>query len=100
MPDLTFFADKAVDRVLGVVMELAGEVYVLRDRLRTIEQLLDQQGCVTRADLETFEPSEAARAERLAERDAFIARILAPMTYEADSPNPAFEPETSGGEGG
>ena len=92
MPDLTFFPDPNVDRVLGVVMELAAEVYVLRDRLHTVERLLERTGSITRADLDAYEPSADERAQRLAERDALIARILAPMTAESDSPAPPFQP--------
>lgn len=92
MSDLTFFRDPDVDRVLGVVMELAGEVYVLRDRLRTLELLLEERGTLTRADVEGHQPSGDERADRVAERDAFIERILAPMTHEADSPAPVYEP--------
>ena len=33
-PEQVFFADPAIDRMMGVVMALAGEVYVLRDRVR------------------------------------------------------------------
>jgi len=92
VPDLTFFPDPNVDRVLGVVMELAAEVYVLRDRLHMLEALLARSGVLTPADLDSYEPSEPEREQRLAERDALIARILAPMTAEADSPAPPFEP--------
>jgi hypothetical protein len=92
VPDLTFFPDPNVDRVLGVVMELAAEVYVLRDRLHTIEHLLERAGVLDRAEVEQYRPTEAERAVRLAERDALIARILAPMTAESDSPAPPFQP--------
>jgi hypothetical protein len=92
LPDLTFFPDPQVDRVLGVVMELAAEVYVLRDRLETVERVLEQSGTLTREALDRYEPSEAERAARLARRDALIARILAPMTAGSDSPTPPFEP--------
>jgi hypothetical protein len=91
VPDLTFFPDPNVDRVLGVVMELAAEVYVLRDRLNTIETLLERSGNLARADIESYRPSEQESARRLAERDALIARILAPMTAESDSPAPPFQ---------
>jgi len=90
VPDLTFFRDPTVDRVLGVVMELAAEVYVLRDRLHTVERLL--QHSLDLAELEGYEPTEAERAQRLAGRDALIARILAPMHAEFESPEPPFEP--------
>jgi hypothetical protein len=92
LPDLTFFPDPSVDRVLGVVMELAAEVYVLRDRVETLERALEDSGALTRAALDAAEPSDADRAARLARRDALIARILAPMTAESDSPAPPFEP--------
>lgn len=92
MSDLTFFPDPNVDRVLGVVMELAGEIYVLRDRLRTLEMLLEQHGALSRAHLDAYQLSAEERSTRLAERDAFIQRILIPMTAEADSPAPTFEP--------
>jgi hypothetical protein len=91
LPDLTFFPDPHVDRVLGVVLELAAEVYVLRDRLQTLERVLEQSATLTEAELDQYQPSETERAERLAARDALIARILAPMTAEADSPAPPFE---------
>jgi hypothetical protein len=92
MSDLTFFRDPAIDRFLGVVMELAGELYVMRDRLRTLETLLQQRGTLSVADFDTYRPSPEEHSRRLAERDAFIQRILAPMTAEAESPAPAFEP--------
>ena len=92
MPDLTFFPDPNVDRVLGVVLELAAEVYVLRERVQTLEHVLENSHMLTRADLDQYQPSEAERAAQLAARDALIARILAPMTTAADSPAPPFEP--------
>ena len=71
MSDLTFFSDPAVDRVLGVVMELAEEVDTLRQKVRTREGASDEGGTQG--------------------RDAFVARILVPLTYERESPAPEFE---------
>ena len=39
-PEQTFFEDEALDRAFGVVMALASEVYVLRDRVQALEALL------------------------------------------------------------
>ena len=72
MPDLTFFPDPAVDRVLGVVMELAQEVYALRQRLGALEGTAGEES-----------GTEA--------RDAFVARMLVPLTYERESPAPEFQ---------
>ena len=92
MPDLTFFPDPNVDRVLAVVMELAAEMYVLRERVSTLERLLERSGTLLPSELDPYQPTDAERTQRLAERDALIARILAPMTAEFDSPAPPFEP--------
>lgn len=70
MPDITFFRDPADDRLFGVVMELAQEVFALRQRVRALEG----------------QPADTTES-----RDAFVARILVPLTYAADSPDPAFE---------
>lgn len=70
MSDLTFFKDPADDRLFGVVMELAQELYVLRQKVRALEG----------------EPADTTES-----RDAFVARVLVPLTYEAESPDPAFE---------
>ena len=92
MPELSFYPDPNVDRVLGVVMELAAEVYVLRDRVQCLEAVLARGGVLDRAELETYQPTDEERAAQLAGRDALIARILAPMIAHADSPLPPFEP--------
>ncbi len=70
MPDLTFFANPSDDRLLGIVMTLAQEVYALRQKVRALEGL----------------PPDTTES-----RDAFVARVLAPLTDDADSPDPAFE---------
>ena len=36
-PEQTFFEDPAIDRLMGVTMALAAEVYILRERLRALE---------------------------------------------------------------
>ena len=60
MPDITFFRDPTVDRVLGVVMELAEEVYALRERVRVLEGGSPEAGA--------------------AGRDVFVAKVLLPLT--------------------
>ncbi len=74
-PEQTWFADPAIDRTLGVVMALATEVYVLRDRLHALERQLAQRGSLDVAQL-SAEPSAAEMAERAADRDAFVAHLM------------------------
>ena len=83
IPEQTFFPDPALDRAFGVVMALATEVWVLRDRMHAIEAQLAERGCL---DLEKLarEPERDERAaereperdERAAEREAFVSHLL------------------------
>ncbi len=79
MKEQTFFNDPALDRLMGVVMSLAAEVYMLHDRNRTLEILLAQQGIISPTALEEFQPDPQQRKQTLEERDAFVARILEPI---------------------
>jgi hypothetical protein len=74
-PEQTFFADPALDRAFGVVMALATEVYVLRDRLAALEAQLAARGQLDRAALDA-EPSPEVVAARAADRDAFVAHLM------------------------
>jgi hypothetical protein len=72
IPEQTFFPDPALDRAFGVVMALATEVWVLRDRLHAIEGQLAERGAL---DLERL-GREPERDERAAEREAFVSHLL------------------------
>ena len=71
-----YFDDPAIDRTLSIVMAVAGEVAVLRERLDTVERLLDAKGTIGRADIEAYVPDRAAGQERGLLHKEYIARIL------------------------
>ena len=71
----TFFEDEALDRAFGVVMALATEVYVLRDRVQALEDMLIRNGTIEAGALDA-EPDAAALAARGADRDAFVAHLM------------------------
>ena len=71
-----YFDDPANDRTLSIVMAIAGEVSVLRERLDTVERLLDAKGSISRADIEAYAPDRAAAGERGLLTKEYIARIL------------------------
>ena len=58
------------------VIELTTEVAVLRERLDTVEQLLERDGQVTRASIEAFQPSAELESERNAWLDAYLKRVF------------------------
>ena len=71
-----YFEDPAVDKVLAITMALAGETAVLRDRIDTIERLLETGQPISRAAIEAYLPDAAVRRERDAWREDFLANIL------------------------
>ena len=56
----TFFADPAIDRLVGMVFALTAEVHVLRDRLALLEAALAERGAIDPARLDVAVPERAA----------------------------------------
>jgi hypothetical protein len=80
-----FFDDPAVERVLNITMAVAGEVAVMRERMDTIERLLEAKGLLTRAEIEAFEPDAAAAEQRQQWHAEYIARILRIVQQELEA---------------
>jgi hypothetical protein len=87
-----YFEDPAIDRVLSIVMALAGEVSVLRERQDTIERLLEAKGSISRADIETYVPDREAGAERGLATQAYIARIMRGVQQDLEALEALAEP--------
>lgn len=71
-----FFDDPAIDQMMTFFLELMTEVSVLRERVDTVERLLDAKGTVSRADIEAYRADAAVEAERTAWRDAYFRRVM------------------------
>ena len=83
-----FFDDPAVERVLAVTMAVAQEVAVLRERLDTIERLLEKgDGKFRRADIDAYAPDPAAAMERAEWSRMYIARVLRIVQQELEALN-------------
>ncbi len=80
-----YLEDPASDRILSIVMALAGEVAVVKERLDTVERLLDTKGSITRADIEAYAPDRAAGHERGLMHREFAARILRGVQQDMES---------------
>ena len=84
MADEQFLGDPMLDPVMKVVMALARELYVTRDRLGVIERILESKGTLTRDDIEQYVPDPATESEIHQARDAFIERLLEPAIGKPD----------------
>ena len=70
-----FFENADVDKLLSMLMGLAGEVSVMRDRMDTIERIAADKGLFGAADIEAYVPGADVLAERAARRDEFLGEI-------------------------
>jgi len=80
-----YFDEPALDRMLSMLMALVGEVSVLRERLDTVERLLETRGSLTRADIESYVPDQDAALERGNLTREYIARIMRALQQEVEA---------------
>ena len=70
-----FLENKQTEQVMSMVMSLAMELSVTRERLATVECLLAEKGLVNREEIDGYTPDNAETARRSAETQEFLARI-------------------------
>jgi hypothetical protein len=71
----TFFADPAIDRLVGMVFALTAEVHVMRDRLALLEDALSRRG-IDLSALDNAVPEGALEAKLAADRTALVQHLL------------------------
>jgi hypothetical protein len=74
--DPVYLRDPALDATVRMVVELAAQVWVDRERLLTIESLLADKGVVTREAIESYQATATRQAAVKAERDRFVADVF------------------------
>ncbi|MDB4293048.1 hypothetical protein N9954_06520 [Maribacter sp.] len=80
-----FHDDPAVERVLNITMALAGELAVARERMDSIERLLEKKGLVTREEIENFVPeTEEQEEQRQTWHSEYISRVLRIVQQEME----------------
>lgn len=87
----TYFADRSIDNILSITLALAGEVAVMRERLDSVERLLEGGEAVTREKVDSFQPSPSAVEERDAWRAHFLDVILRSVQQELEGMQEAAE---------
>ena len=76
-----YLHDATVDKLLTMVVALAGEVTVLRERLDTVERLTDASGAL-RQRVDRYRPSPDVIAERESWRATFLDTVLVSIRQE------------------
>src|SRR6478672_13789473 len=90
-----YFENPETDKLLAMVLALAEEVSVLRDRLDTVERLDQAKGLLSLAEIETYQPDPQAASEREQQRTAYIARILRIVQTDLEADLQTIAPKAS-----
>lgn len=69
-------SEEQLDDVGAAVIALAREVYVLTDRLRVLEQVLDDQGIEVHDAVERYQVSPELQSELDARRENILGAVL------------------------
>jgi hypothetical protein len=80
-----WFLDQQVERVLAITMAVVQELGVARQRIDTLERLLVARGVLGPEEIDAFEPSAEAVAERAAWTQAYLARVLRIVQQESEA---------------
>lgn len=72
------------ESLIGMVTALTGELAITRERLDTLERLVEKAGILERADIETFEATAEQADERHGIRQRLIAKVFRPMRDAAE----------------
>lgn len=96
-PELGFFESASIDRLAQMMLAMASELHVLRDRVRCLEFLLTRRGDLEPGALDQFVP-DAGESETLRiEREAFVAHLYEVLDGRAKSTSGRFSPPNSDG---
>ena len=80
-----FLESSETERLMSILMAVAGELAVTRERLDTVERILESKGIMNAQDIESFEPSKEQAEERAVMQQEYIARILRIVQQEKES---------------
>jgi len=72
----SFFESESIDQIVTMILELATEVWTVRERLYVLEHAADKLGIPLRKALEEYQYSEAEAAELTAMRQRMLKELL------------------------
>lgn len=80
MSKKSWLGDPILDKMFQVVIKLAGELYVTKDRLTTLESIIEEKGLLDLSEIETYSKNAENNEKINEQRDEFIANLLEPLT--------------------
>jgi hypothetical protein len=80
-----YFLDAEVERVLAITLAAVQELAVARERIDTLERLLEAKGVLAPGEVEGFVPNAAQFAERGLWTQEYLARVLRIVQQEGEA---------------
>lgn len=90
----TFFDDPVNDRIMAMMMSMITEMWVMRERLDTVEALAERKGVFLEEEIEKFEPDPGRAEERERMRQELLDRVLYIFKEEAEDTARGDTPES------
>ena len=80
MSKKSWLGDPILDKMFQVVIRLASELYITKDRLTTLETIIEEKGLLDISEIETYSRNAENNEKINEQRDEFIANLLEPLT--------------------
>lgn len=80
-----FFEFEESERLMSILMAVVEELAVTRERLDTVERLLEAQGNLDRSAIEAFHPNAKQARERGLKHQEYLARVLRIVQQEREA---------------
>jgi hypothetical protein len=80
-----YFLDPEVERVLAITMAAVQELAVARQRIDTLERILEAKGVVAQSEIEAFMPTPDQAAERGLWMQEYLTRVLRIVQQEGEA---------------
>ncbi|MGH3656928.1 MAG: hypothetical protein ACRDUA_09730 [Micromonosporaceae bacterium] len=91
MNEFSYFPEPQMDRMAGLVWQLAQELYVTRQRVRALEEVLVAAGTLPAGTVDRYRPDESAEGHFRSDGDAFTERLLRTVSERDDHRAPLRE---------
>lgn len=80
-----YFEDPAVDKLHLMLMAVMEELSVTKDRMDTIERLIEDKGLFKRNSINNFKPTPEAEIERTQQRLQYISRVMRSIILDQEN---------------
>ncbi len=80
-----YFLNPEVERVMAITLAVSQELAVARQRIDTLERLLESKGVIDREEINTFTPDADAAAERGLWTQEYLTRVLRIVQQEGEA---------------